>query len=100
MILSEVTVRDVASYLKLFATDLTSDEERELRAILSAAKQIVINTIGRTEEECDKFEELSIAVLILCQDMYDNRTRYTKASEASPNKTLEAILSLHDCNLL
>ncbi len=100
MKLSEITTVDVATYLKLYIDDLTAFEIKELELILSAAKNIVKKTIANTDEEADKKEELSVAVLILCQDMYDNRTRYTLASEATPNKTLENILSLNDFNLL
>ena len=46
----------------------------------------------------DAHEEITIAVLVLIGDMYDNRTRYV--DKANLNRTVETILSLHDHNLL
>lgn len=100
MKMSEVNLLTTAEYLKIDPLDLTKPEKIELDAIIKAAKNYVSEYIGKSLEECEKHEELAIATLILCQDMYDNRTRYVSSAAAMPSKTLETLLSLHDFNLL
>lgn len=100
MKLSELMPTHVAGYLRIFPEDMRPEDHDELDAMLEAAKAIIRETTGNDAEACDTHPEFTIAALILCEDMYDNRTRYTKASEAAPNKTLEAILGLHDMNLI
>ena len=101
MKMSELTVKDAARFLKLFPEDLAAPGfVDELRAMLDAARAIVRETTGNDAEQCDKHPDLAIAALILTQDMFDNRTRYTKAADAGENRTLAAILGLHDRNLV
>lgn len=46
----------------------------------------------------DAFEDFIIAVYVLCQDMYDNRSMYV--DNANVNKVVETILGMHSVNLL
>lgn len=46
----------------------------------------------------DAFEEFWIVVMIMCQDMYDNRTLVVDTQNL--NQTVETILDLHRTNLL
>ena len=43
-------------------------------------------------------EDLAIAALVLCQDMYDNRSVYVDKN--TTNKVVETILGMHCVNLL
>jgi hypothetical protein len=46
----------------------------------------------------DAFDDFVIAVYVLCQDMYDNRTMYV--DNANVNKVVDNILGMHSINLL
>ena len=46
----------------------------------------------------DAFEEFYIVVMVLCQDMYDNRTLYV--DKTNLNSVVSSILDMHRTNLL
>ncbi len=51
-----------------------------------------------SDDDVDDYADMVIAVLILCQDMYDNRTLYV--DKGSPNMTVQTILDMHRrCNI-
>jgi hypothetical protein len=95
-IVSALTVQDIADYLRL--SELTTEDEALLPTILEAAKDYVYKYTGLTATQADLSKDLTIAVLVLCQDMYDNRAYYVDS--ANVNKVVEAILGLHSVNLL
>lgn len=100
MKISEITSEFLIDYLKAEPED--ADTEL-IPAIMSAAKSYISGQTGipvSAEEEgaetLDSFEDLTIAFLVLCQDMYDNRTMIPDTKYAnSSNKTVESILGLH-----
>lgn len=93
---SQITASDVAEYLRI--TDATTDDMNTLSTILNVAKVYVGEYTGRSLEELDLYKDIIIAVFVLCQDMWDNRTLYVDSSNA--NKVVESILGLHSVNLL
>lgn len=93
---SQITASDVADYLRLAET--TQDDINTLNTLLTVAKTYVCSYTGRKIEELDELQDIIIVVLILCQDMYDNRTLYVDSSNV--NKVVESILGLHSVNLL
>lgn len=85
------------------------DEKPELiEAMMAGARQYISGHTGipispedEGGESLDDFEDLTIAFLVLCQDMYDNRTMMPDSKYAnSANKTVDSILGLHARNLL
>lgn len=93
---SDITITDVIDYLRL---DEVSEADRAfLETALSSAKSFVYNYTGLSSEQADLYSEFVIAIYVLCQDMYDNRTLYVSSSNV--NKVVEAILGLHSVNLL
>ena len=93
---SDVTITDVIDYLRL---DEVSEADRAfLETALSSAKSFVYNYTGLSSEQADFYSEFVIAIYVLCQDMFDNRTLYVSSSNV--NKVVEAILGLHSGNLL
>lgn len=86
---SEITVSDVAGFIRL--NELDDDEGAQLTAFLTVAKDYIKNYTGLTD--LDEYPDLIIAVYILCQDMYDNRSMYVDKS--SLNKTVQTILDMH-----
>lgn len=96
MTFSTMTVADVVNYLRL--GDITTDERNLLVTMFNSAKSYVLKYTGLTAEQADNANELVIAVLVLCQDMYDNRAYYVDSSNV--NKVVETILGMHSVNLL
>ncbi|MBR4656542.1 MAG: phage gp6-like head-tail connector protein [Oscillospiraceae bacterium] len=91
---SEITVQDVADYIRL--DDPDEGELGELTTFLSAAQAFVKAYTGQTD--LDAHDDFVLAVLILCQDMYDNRTMYVDTQNL--NFAVKSILDLHSVNLL
>lgn len=93
---SQITVNDVETYLRL--AEITLAEATMLGTILEAAKSYVLTYTGRTSEEADTFPEFTIAVYVICEDMFDKRT-YTVDAD-STNKIVDSILGSRSINLL
>lgn len=98
---SEVTMQAVADFLRLPEGSYSS---AELDAIMAAAERYVIGYTGIPYQDpaggkvLDDYEDLTIAYLVLCQDLYDQRTVQTDTAAA--NRTLDAILGMHARNLV
>lgn len=93
---SEITANDIAAYIRL--DEVTVDDTNTLNNLLAVAKSFIVNYTGRSEEELDNYPDFVIVVLILCQDMWDNRTLYVEKTNL--NKVVETILGMHSVNLL
>ena len=98
MIVSEITVKNLADYLKLDFGSLTEEETVELSTFLSSAKAFISEYTGLNSEEIDGHETFVIAVYVLVQDMYDNRSYYVDKSNL--NQVVAHILNMHSVNLL
>lgn len=94
MKLSEVTIEHVREYLRLEPNADTST----LPILIASAKRYIINYTGKTAEELDKYEDVSIAMMVLVSEFYDNR-RYLQDRNYS-NQAVETILNMHSVNLL
>ncbi len=94
--ISDITYEDVAEYLRL--PEVTEDDTNTLNNLIGIAKAYISNYTGRSEEELDDFGDLVIVCLVLCQDMWDNRTLYVDNSNL--NNVVETILGMHSVNLL
>jgi hypothetical protein len=79
-------------------THYTIDSETSVITFLTAPANGAEITASYSAIPSDAFEDLVIAVYILAQDMYDNRSYLVDKS--SINRTVETILSLHSTNLL
>ena len=93
---SEVTSTDLAEYLRV--GEVTDSEEGFLNTIIGAATAYMCKYTGLTSEQLDESSDLVIALLVLCQDMYDNRTLYVDS--ANVNLAVQSILDMHSVNLL
>lgn len=94
MKVSEITVEDVARYARIDDYD-----EIEVKNILDAAKAYVRSYTGLTDDEIDTHDDFYIAVLALCQDMYDNRSMYVDY-KSNVNKVVDSVLGMHCTNYL
>ena len=88
MKMSEITVADVAEYLRL-------DEynEKLIQTILDTAKSFVLDYTSLLADEADTKDNIWIAIMVLCQDMYDNRRMYVDKNNM--NKVVESVLGMH-----
>jgi hypothetical protein len=93
---SEVTAGDLAEYLRL--PEVTEDDTNTLNNLIGIAKTYISNYTGRSQEELDNYQDFVIVLLVLCQDMWDNRTLYVDSRNL--NSVVETILGLHSVNLL
>ena len=95
MKISAVTKEELRIYCK--AED---EEEVIFDIILSACKAYIKGQTGLSDEEMDDQEDLTIALLILASDMYDNRTYQQKDTKITPNLAAKAIIDQHCRTLL
>lgn len=93
---SDITYQDVADYLRL--AEIDNDEINTLNTLINVAKTFISNYTGRTNGELDNYQDFVIVVLVLCQDMWDNRTMYVESKNL--NNVIESILGMHSVNLL
>lgn len=93
MNVSKIETYDVAKYIKLDEYD-----DDEMVALLDTAKAFIRSYTGLTDKEIDDHEDFYIVVMVLCQDMHDNRCMYVDKSNL--NKVVETILGMHCVNLL
>lgn len=91
---SDITINDLIEYIRL--GEVTSDEENTLNTLLTVSKAFIKAYTGKND--LDEDQDLVICVLILCQDMWDNRTLYVDSTNL--NRVIESILGLHSVNLL
>ena len=93
---SDITEESVADYLRL--DEVTDSEINTLAMLISIATSYIKSYTGLDDAGVDKYPEFVIVVLILCQDMWDNRTMYVDSKEL--NNTVHSILAMHSVNLL
>ena len=94
--LSDLTAADIAEYLRL--SELTTEDTNSLNTYLTIAKSFIVQYTGYTLAALDAFSDVVQVALILCQDMYDNRSLYVDKSNL--NFAVESILDSHRVNLL
>lgn len=93
---SDIIYADVADYCRIDKID--QSDINTLNNLIIIAKNYIAGYTGRTIEDLDDYPDISIVVLILCQDMWDNRTMYVDSSNL--NTTVDSILHMHSVNLL
>lgn len=98
---SEITAQDVANYIHVVIDNET--DKSELDTYLNVAKNFISNYTGipvtstdTDAETLDSYADFVIVALILCQDMYDNRTMYIE--KGAVNMVVKTILDMHTRN--
>lgn len=93
---SQITTNDLADYMRLIEVD--QNDQNTLNTLLTVSKSFIMQYTGRTEAELDDYQDFVIAVFVLVQDMWDNRTLYV--DKGSVSMVVQSILDLHSVNLL
>lgn len=98
MHIGEVTLEYVTQYLRI--DDVNDTETKEIESLMESALQYITAYTGLTEEELDKHEDITVAYLVLIQDMFDNRNLYLDNRLNKSNQLIENILAMHSINYL
>ncbi len=93
---SEVTSTDLAEYLRV--CEVTASEDGFLKTIIGAATAYMCKYTGLTAAQLDESEDFVFALLVLAEDMYDNRALYVDSTNV--NQSVQSILDMHSVNLL
>lgn len=98
MKISELTSAELWRHLREDPEEMTEVETQDIQLMKKAAVEFCKGYTGLTEEELDTHEDVTIAVLMLVADMYDNRQM--QVDKNVMNKTAETILGMHCVNFL
>lgn len=98
MRVSEIAIEDICSQIREETEYLTEDDKIHLNMLNKAAVEYVKGYTGLNNDEIDEHEDITIAVLVLISDMYDNRQMYVDKSNV--NRVVDSILGMYCTNLL
>lgn len=97
MKLSELDLHLVKDYLRQDG----DEDERLIQAIIEASKSYVCNYTGQSIEQLEEYEDVTIAVLVLIAEFYDNRTINVNGRlNLRMNTMLEGLLGRHSINFI
>lgn len=97
MKLSEVDLTIVKEYLR----QDSDEDDRLITAIIEASKSYICNYTGQSIEQLEEHEDVTVAVLVLIAEFYDNRTiNVNDRLNLRMNTMLEGLLGRHSVNLL
>jgi uncharacterized phage protein (predicted DNA packaging) len=91
---SEVTIND----LKEYAHAYHNKDDKLFSDILSACKSYIAGYTGLSNDQMDTKEDLTIALMVLSNELYDNRTFTVENNKV--NAVVKSILDMHSVNYL
>jgi hypothetical protein len=86
------------SDLKQYANVFHNDDDNLFQTILSAGKQFIVSYTGLQLYDLDQFEDMTIVLFVLSNEMYDNRDFTT--DNIKVNFVVKQILDSHSVNYL
>jgi hypothetical protein len=94
MKISDVSIADLKQYANIY-----HDEDDNLFVtILDACKQFISTYTGLDSETVDVYDDLTIALMVLSNEMYDNRAMVVDNTKL--NFVIKQILDSHSVNYL
>lgn len=96
MKMSELTAGIVKGYCGI--SDDDSDNIIE-KVLLPAAREYIKGYTGLTAEQCDEHEDISLACMVLVNDMFTQRD-YTISMHRQVSPTVKTILGMYAVNYL
>lgn len=97
MKLSEIDVPFVKEYLRQDG----DEDDKLIGAILEGAKDYIVKYTGQSLEQLEESEDLTIAVLVLCAEFYDNRTiSVNDRINLRINNVLDSLMGRYSINLI
>jgi uncharacterized phage protein (predicted DNA packaging) len=94
MIISEITIDNLKDYAHVYH----NDDDQLFSSILPACKSYIKGYTGLSIDQMDEKEDLTIALMVLANEMYDNRTFSVENNKV--NTVIKSILDMHSINLL
>lgn len=94
MRVSNISVKDIKEYARVYH----NEEDSLFSMILIACKHYIKSYTGQTFEAMDEKEDLSIALMVLSSEMYENRVYTVQDDKVNP--VVKSILDMHSINLL
>lgn len=98
MKVSEIAQPDILNHIREIPENMEGQDLKLLDTMKTAAIAYVKSYTGLTEEEMDRHEDLTVAVLSLIADMWDNRSATVQNGKS--NMIVDVILGMHAMNLL
>ena len=97
MKLSEIDVPFVKEYLRQDGDEY----DKLIGAILEGAKDYIVKYTGQSLEQLEEGEDLTVAVLVLCAEFYDNRTiSVNDRLNLRVNIMLESLIGRYSVNFI
>lgn len=97
MKLSELDLSLVKEYLRQDG----DEDDRLIIAIIEASKSYICNYTGQSIEQLEEHEDVTVAVLVLIAEFYNNRTiNVNDRLNLRMNTMLEGLLGRHSVNLI
>ncbi|WP_320972203.1 head-tail connector protein [Enterocloster bolteae] len=98
MKVSEITFSDICRQIREEEAYVTEESRKHLSILQKAAMDYVKGYTGLDEAAIDTHEDITIAVLVLISDMYDNRQMTVDKNNV--NRVVDTILGMYCVNLL
>ena len=96
MKISEITLDTIKEYI-----NAPEEDDKNIQMLFDASKQFILGRTGIEEDKLDNYEDLTMALLVLCSDFYDQRQFMLDSNNGVPvNAIVESILNMHSFNLL
>ena len=97
MKISEIDVPFVKEYLRQDG----DEDDKLIGAIFEGAKDYIVKYTGQSIEQLEDSEDLTIAVLVLVAEFYDNRTiNVNDRINLRVNSMLESLMGRYSVNLI
>jgi uncharacterized phage protein (predicted DNA packaging) len=94
MIISEVGIQDLKDYANVYH----NEDDQLFSSILPACKSYIKGYTGLDETKIDEHEDITIALMVLANELYDNRSFTVENNKV--NMVVKSILDMHSVNLL
>lgn len=98
MKVSEITTEVIYNHIREMEENLEAGDKMLLEMIHRAAVSYCTGYTGMSEAELDKYEDITVAVLAVISDLWDNRSM--TVSSGNVNRVVDTILGMHCMNLL
>ena len=98
MKVSEITFSDICRQIREEEAYVTEESRKHLSILQKAAVDYVKGYTGLDEAAIDTHEDITIAVLVLISDKYDNRQMTVDKNNV--NRVVDTILGMYCVNLL
>jgi len=94
MRISEITLDVLKNYIHVYH----DEDDTLLEAILSGATSYIQGYTGLSSDTLDLYDEITIALFVICTELYDNRSYTMNHHQVNP--VVKTILGMHAINNL